>query len=253
VVCLISKQTVSVYSGILQIWPPRSASYQKMGYASGHMIEGYPNQILTAGHTLWDMQPNEAAAGGGYREMYSTTILAIPLQNYAMLSPGQKMDFQALQVAGGQIVFAFQTLWPRLDELLGLFPFTEDVRHLDLALLHLPRCFRSGAPGPHLGLLPVPITIHQNPQDMRAVAIGHALSTANANAPLEIIPRFAAIDISFDFRTFAWGLFGHPSASLVGFSGGPLCVPPEATFARRGDPVGEHDWPFKPILHVECI
>jgi hypothetical protein len=114
VVCLVVEQTVTSYSWnpLANVWGTRSRTHSEhnTGFATGHIIQGNPTRILTVGHVLWSI---EGIPGGGpYTERHSTSILAIPVQNFAALGPLRQKDMHALRAAGGQTVFAFQTVWP---------------------------------------------------------------------------------------------------------------------------------------------
>jgi hypothetical protein len=262
VVCLVLELTCTSYSG--NPWVDvsgtrsRTHSEQTIAFATGHIIEGNPTRILTVGHVLWSIERN--VAGGPWTERHSTSILAIPVQSFAALGPLQQKDMHALRAAGGQTVFAFQTVWPTLDEIYYLNVARQGHLDatLDLALLHVPRPFRSGAPGPHLEMLPMPVIVQQNLpplrrdlipllQDMRSVVFGHAPTlTADPGNPAPgapgnpWIPKFAAMRINPHGEIYGAGIIAVLGQSAVkGFSGGPVCLPPGANVFHAGQHIGE--------------
>lgn len=253
VVTLVKKVTVIGYGGTINIQDPEeywSETQERLAFGTGYIVEGNPTQILTAGHNLWDLHPVVDAPHRQYLEKLSTAIIAVPIQNFATLSPVQKRDFHALQQAGGQVVQAFRTIWPTPEELFEILIVAGGQRpdQSDLALLYLEEPFRRGAPGPHLHLFQHPVRAQPDPQDihtMRAVVLGHVLLQLPQPQTL-LLPRYSAFPIPAAGFGFGAGVFTIPVRGAdPGFSGGPLCIPPEAVITRAGVPVGEAGKPCK--------
>lgn len=188
-------------------------------------MKGNPRQVVTAAQNLWRVDPVHAV-GRVYSEWFTTSIMAIACDTFATLTPLQQRSFVVLRQRGGQYVKSYQTAWPNPDQLSHHRVFTMGASpdHLNIAILHVRKPLRAGR---HLKLFPVPVTIQPSP-GMRFVVFGHTdILNIEPNYYARAIPP-AGITFSSNFLDLPTG-GGNPE-----FSGGPLCIPPEATVSGRG-------------------
>jgi hypothetical protein len=236
VVSLVFRHAVITYNGPTSIAEgrPRAETEYVWGIATGFLLKNQPaSQIVTAAHNLWSVRPANTP-GIHYVEYFMTYAIAVPYHRYEQLSPWQRRNKAALRLAGGQEPTGFQTWWPNLDQLTELQVFRAVAKPdaLDLALLHVPNFFVTMEP--HLTHFTLPTTVHPTPhaafpnENMRAVVLGHA-KLALAQAEPSYSFQVPASGISFRDEVFDIPV----QAGAEGYSGGPLCIPPEATVMGR--------------------